>query len=354
VLVVLLAPDLTLAPVEPTLGARTVPRALAPPPTAVRVSFGALRAPLYPTALEAARAAAGADRVTFAAVRDGRLLWSGSSGDDSRADMPLVIGSVTKTFVAAAVLELVEEGRIELDDPIGALLPAYPGVPDSATVRQLLDHTSGIADVYNPITSAALEEEPDRGWSTRSLFGTVAPPWHAPGDGWSYANANYYLLGLVVERLAGSSLADELERRFLGPLGLDSTRILTRSAPEPLTPAWASVFWASGAMVSSAADLATWGDALYGGDVLDRTMRDAMLTFNADDYGLGAQRVELAGMSGVGHTGLLDRYTALLLHLPNEDVTLAILVDRPQAPLGAMLSARPAGGLSLLELALAR
>jgi D-alanyl-D-alanine carboxypeptidase len=356
VLVVLLAPDLTLAPVQQTLGVRTVPRQPAQPALAtIDVAvIGALEAPRFPAALEAARATAGADRVTFAAVRDGRLLWSGSSGAGTTADSALVIGSVTKTFVAAAVLELVEAGRIGLDDTIGAILPAYPGVPGSVTIRQLLDHTSGIADVYNPITSASLEAEPDRGWSARTLFGTVQLPWHPPGAGWSYANANYYLLGLVVERVTGGSLADELQRRFFAPLGLEATRMLTAAEPEPLTPAWATVFWASGAMVSSAADLARWGDALYAGEVLEPPMRAAMRSFNAEDYGLGTQRITLAGRVGVGHTGLLDTYTALLLYLPDDGVTVALLVDRPEAPLEAMLTAAASGGgPSLLDLALA-
>ena len=107
-------------------------------------------------------------------------------------------------------------------------------------------------------------------------------------------------------------------------------------------------------MVASAADLARWGDALYGGEVLEPPMRDAMLSFNAEGYGLGAQRIEVAGREGVGHTGLLDTYTTLLLYLPDEGVTVALLVDRPQAPLEAMLTAAAdGGGPSLLDLALA-
>ncbi len=354
-LVILLAPDLALAPMPQTLGVRTVPRPAAPPPVALEVVPSALEAPRFPAALDAARAVAGADRVTFAVVLDGRIAWSGSSGAGTRADTPLVIGSVTKTFVAATVLALVSDGRLALETQIRDLLPPYPGVPGSVTVRQLLDHTSGIADVFNPITSAALEAEPDRAWTARTLFATIGPPWHLPGDGWSYANANYYLLGLIVERITGASLTDELQRRYLGPLGLESTRVLSAERPEPLSAAWATVFWASGAMASSAADLARWGDALYAGGVLEPAMREAMLSFNADDYGLGAQRIEISGRVGVGHTGLLDTYTTLLLHLPDDGVTIAMLVDRPRAPLAAMLSARPAGGgPSLWELSLER
>jgi D-alanyl-D-alanine carboxypeptidase len=353
VLVILVAPDLALAPMPQTLGLRTVPRPAPPPAAAIQVSPSAIDAPRYPAALDAARAVAGANRVTFAVVLDGRIAWSGSSGAGTRADTPLVIGSVTKTFVAATVLALVSDGRLDLESQVGDLLPPYPGVPGSVTVRQLLDHTSGIADVFNPITSAALEAEPDRAWTARRLFATVEPPWHPPGDGWSYANANYYLLGLIVERVTGASLTDELQRRYLGPLDLGSTRMLSAERPEPLSAAWATIFWASGAMVSSAADLARWGDALYGGGILAPSMLEAMLSFNADDYGLGAQRIVMGGRSGVGHTGLLDTYTTLLLHVPDDGVTIAMLVDRPEAPLAAMLSASPAGGgPSLWELAL--
>jgi D-alanyl-D-alanine carboxypeptidase len=343
---------MTLAPMG-TIAVRD-PRAAAPAPALVTFDAGAIvRAPSFGPALDAARGVAGAERATFAVVRDGRVAWAGSSGAGTSAATPLVIGSVTKTFVAAAVLQLVAAGRIGLDDEVGAVLPAYPNVPPDVTVRQLLDHTSGIADVFNPVTSAALEADPAAAWTATRLFGTIQAPWHPPDAGWSYANANYYLLGLLVERLGREQLADALGRRFFGPLGLGATRVLTPADPGVLSAGWATIFWASGAMESSAADLARWGDALFAGDVLEPEMRSAMLAFNDAGYGLGVQRLELAGVRGIGHTGLLDTYTALLLHLPEDGVTIALLVDQPEAPLAAMLTARPAGGgPSLLDLAL--
>lgn len=354
--VLCLAPEATLAPMGTTSAPRN-PRAAAPAPSPMLVADreAISGAPRFGTALDAARAVAGADRVTFAVVRDGRLAWAGSSGEGTGAATPLVIGSVTKTFVAAAVLELASAGLVGLDDRIGDLLPAYPNVPPDVTVRQLLDHTSGIADVFNPTTSVALETDPDRAWTADALFSTVHEPWHPPGAGWSYANANYYLLGLLVERASHEPLADSLERRFFRPLGLEATRLLTPADPGSLSAGWATIFWASGGMESSAADLARWGDALYAGEILDAPMRAAMLDVNGSGYGLGVQQLSLAGVEGVGHTGLLDTYTALLLHLPAERMTLALLVDRPEAPLSSMLTAQPgSGGPSLLDLALGR
>jgi len=329
-------------------------RAVSPPAATDVVAV----APRFQAALDAARAEGAAFGVTFAAVRDGDLLWSGSSGRarDGRTILSpaseLVIGSVTKTFVAAAILQLVEEGRLELDDPVRDHLPQARDLSGEITLAALLDHTSGLADLFNDTTRTGLEEHPERAWTADEILGALHEPWYAPGEGWAYANTNYYLLGMVIERVTGRSLADELERRFLAPLDLDATHLLDGTVGGPLEPAWTTIFWASGAMTSSAADLARWGDALYGGTVLDPSTRRAMLRLNSHDYGLGVQLVEVGDESGYGHTGLLNTYTTLLYHLPAEDVTIALLVNRSHVDLGAMLTAEPADGPSLLELAL--
>ena len=372
-LLVLLSPDLMLAPlsaVEPhragpaPIDQIDVPR---PPrvrpvdasPTAGPVAVRSpVNEPLFEAAIAAARQAGGAYGVTFAAVRDGELLWSGAAGRDRdeasplAPDDPLVIGSVTKTFVAAAILQLAEEGRLDLDDAVREHLPRTSSISRKITIRQLLDHTSGLADVFNDTTRKGLEEHPERAWTTVEVFKTIHAPWYQPGEGWAYANTNYLLLGLVIERITGSSLSEELEARFLGPLGLRDTRLLTGAADDggPLAPAWATIFWASGAMTASAADLARWGNALYGDEILNERSRDAMIALNSHDYGLGLQRVEVPGAIGYGHTGLLNTYTTLLLHLPEQDVTIALLVNRSHVDLGGMLAAEPPNGPSLLEL----
>lgn len=315
----------------------------------------------YQAALDAARATGGAYGVTFAAVRDGQLLWAGSSGLERdgrtplRPSTPLVIGSVTKTFVAAAILQLVEEGRLQLDDAVRAHLSELGGLSDEITIAQLLDHTSGLADVFNEETRRGLEKHPEHAWTTAEVLETLHAPWYEPGDGWAYANTNYYLLGLVVERVTDATLAEELERRFLTPLGLEATSLLDgRTGTGPLAPAWTTIFWGSGAMSASAADVARWGDALYAGGVLTPESRAAMLELNDHDYGLGVQKVEVGATMGYGHTGLLNTYTTLLFHVPEERVTVALLVNRSHVDLGAMLLAEPGSGPSLLELALGR
>ena len=379
-LLAFLSPTLTLAPLSASEPSRIGPRLIdelirpvARPPRPVEVTDALVRvvapppetvvadAPRFQRALDAARASGSAYGVTFAAVRDGQLLWTGSSGRDRGGrteltpDTPLVIGSVTKTFVAAAVLQLAEEGRVNLDDPIRRHLPELSAIAPDISIAQLLDHTSGLADLFNDATKAALEEHPELAWTPDQVLGSLHAPWYKPGDGWAYANTNYYLLGMLIERLTGSSLADELGRRFIGPLELGATRLLDGSEPGGLlAPAWTSIFWGSGAMTASAADLARWGDALYRGGTLSDASRAAMLKLNSHDYGFGVQKVEVNGDAGYGHTGLLNTYTTLLYHLPAEGVTVALLVNRSHVDLAGMLTAEPKDGPSLLELALER
>ena len=331
----------------------SAPPAPAPDPTPVE------RGPSFAAALEAARAHGGAYGVAFAAVRDGAVIWDGASGRarDGRTELtpstPLVIGSVMKTFVAAAVLQLVDEGRISLADPLRRHLPELQQISDKITVGQLLDHTSGLADLFNDTTRRGLEEEPMRSWTAADVLATLHEPWYQPGVGWAYANTNYYLLAMLVEAVTDAPLASELQARFLGPLDLAATSVLDGAqVGSPLDEAWTTIFWGSGAMGASAVDLARWGDALYAGDLLSQESQAALLHFNADDYGLGVQRLEVGDLDGYGHTGLLNTYTTLLFHVPEERVTVALLVNRSHVDLGGMLTAKPLSGPSLLELAL--
>lgn len=385
-LLVALVPDLTLAPIvagEPhSIAVQTVdhadielpgrvrsidlaqappsslPTPPPPPPPPPRQVAVIENESSFLAAIEAARAYGGAFGVTFAAVRDGEVLWTGAAGRyrDGATELTgadaLVIGSVTKTFVAGAVLQLVEEGRLNLGDAVRDHLPGESAVTPDITIRQLLDHTSGLADVFNDTTKTGIETHPEQAWTASEIMATLHAPWYRPGEGYAYANTNYYLLGLVIERVTGATLAEELDRRFFTPLGLGTTRVLTGESMgiDSLEPAWATIFWASGAMEASAADLAFWGDALYGETLLSEASRAEMMKLNADNYGLGVQRIEVPGAVGHGHTGMLKTYTSLLLHLPTQDVTLVLLVNRTHVDLAGMLASHPPNGPSLLEL----
>lgn len=309
-------------------------------------------------AVDRVRAEFGLNAVAVGVSIDGRLGWSGASGlgrdgvTPLDGNSPFGIASITKTFTAALVLELVNEGRLALDDEVGALLPDL-GQPSGITVAQLLSHSSGLADLLAPLRDD-LNAAPARRWTGTEVMGRLPRPWFAPGSDYGYSNTNYVLLGLLLERITGNAFSDELSRRLLQPYRLqDSGVLLSDGAPPLITPSWASAFGTSGSMYSSASDLVDWADALYRGHVLGRDTTQRMLAFNPDGYGLGAERVLLDGRMGYGHSGLLRGFTSLLVHLPLEDVTLVIIGTWQGFDPAGALTWSEGGQPSILDLAVA-
>ena len=303
-------------------------------------------------ALRRAREQSGAPGMAMSVVAaDGRQ-WSGADGTHANGawinvDDTMTIGSVTKTFTAAIIHALVDEGRIQLDAPTSAYLHNVRLVKGT-TVRQLLSHRSGIADLYGP-AKTILNEAPGATMGSNAVLRPIGESYFVPGTGYTYSNTNYYLLGLVIESVTGRSFNEELSARFTGPLGLAQTRLLT-AADAQLPPAWSTAFWTSGAMVSSAGELARWGHALYGGSLLSAPSKRRMLDFRSGSYyGEGAQLLSLGGRFVPGHSGLLYETTTLLIHLPAEHVTIAIAGTAPHTDLEVALT-QGHGGPSLLEL----
>ena len=301
-------------------------------------------------AVDRAVLASGVPGLSVAFVTDDYRAWRGTSGTH-RDGMPLTpsdplrIGSVTKTFTAAMVLSLVEDGLIDLDAPAAWYLGPIP-VLGNATVRQLLNHTSGIGDLYAPVTPI-LQGDPYRPLSSAEVLGLVG--WNrAPGMAYEYSNTNYYLLGLLVEVVTGNGFNEELEQRFGSRFGLTQSRLVHAGEPE-LPAAWSTAFFTSGAMVSTARDLARWGRALYGGKALSDEMTWATAQFGpGQEYSLGAQQLTVGGRTVPGHTGLLYDTTSLLVYLPAERVSIAIVGTAPKADLHAAL-VTGVGGPSLLD-----
>ena len=165
------------------------------------------------------------------------------------------VGSVTKTFTATIVLQLVEEGALDLGDALADHLPGVVPKGDEITIRQLLGHRSGLANITE---YPAWLERASRSSSIRPIdtlrFAARQPLVFPPGSDWGYSNTNYIALGLVIERVTGHSYARELEERILQPLELDQTELpktrrvtdLDDSGENPNVP------WAAGAIVSNA------------------------------------------------------------------------------------------------------
>jgi len=308
-------------------------------------------------ALDRARDELGLYALALGVSIDGQAGWSGASGVALDGVTPLdgdsafAIASITKTFTATLVLEAVERGRIGLDDPVSAYLPRVKAAR-GVTVRQLLQHTSGIADLLVPMREP-MAEDPERTWTGAEVIKRLGGPWSAPGTAYGYSNSNYVLLGMLVERVYRHGFDEVLRRHILRPLDLDETGVLLgRGAPPLMPPSWASAFGTSGNMYASPSDLVEWGIALYGGRVLAPETLVLMTQFNKDDYGLGTEAIHLGSRTGIGHSGLLRGYTSVLVHLPGENVTIALIGTwQGFDPGGALLHSRN-GKPSILDVVL--
>ncbi|MDT0448076.1 serine hydrolase domain-containing protein [Streptomyces hesseae] len=283
-----------------------------------------------------------------AEVRDGRGVWRGGSGvadlADGRKARPgdrFRAGSVTKSFVATVVLQLVAEGRVGLDDPVGrhlpGLVPDKDGVP--VTVRQLLNHTSGLpnyTDTFQEEGAAYIRTVQHSDYTPRGLVEEALKRKRTdkPGDKWAYSNTNYVVLGMLIEKATGRTLAQEIDRRIVRPLHLTGTSVpSTAHLPGPhlngyerlpgestttdFTDFSPTAFWGPGNLVSTTADLNRFFRALSGGELLPRHLWREMNTLHATDrgpermYGLGLESNSgfCPGEKPVwGHTGSVPGY----------------------------------------------
>ncbi|WP_433177041.1 serine hydrolase domain-containing protein [Actinoallomurus sp. CA-150999] len=268
--------------------------------------------------------------------------WTAASGvTDLASGRPadpnghLRIGSVTKTFVATVLLQLCDEGRLRLDDPVERHLPGVVPNGEHITVRQVLGHTSGLHDYMSEPGYSTNRWRGDarfRSYSPRQLLKVAfaEPPNFPPGEGWRYSNTNYVVAGLLIEKLTGRPYGVEITRRILRPLHLTQTSVpgnrsglphpyahgyeaLTDGRVVDATRMNPSLDWAAGEMISTTRDLDRFFDALLGGRLIRaaslaamRAVRDTGAGF---DYGLGLQKYTLpCGSTVWGHSGELIGY----------------------------------------------
>ncbi|WP_314242364.1 serine hydrolase domain-containing protein [Streptomyces kutzneri] len=248
------------------------------------------------------------------------------------------IGSVSKTFSSVVLLQLVNEGRIDLDTAVNQYLPGL--LPDDRiTVRHLLSHRSGLADYTNAMfehTVPGFEAVRNKVFSYQELvdLSLREPRTTEPGVAYKYSNTNFVVVGMLIEKATGNGVAKEYERRIFKPLKLRNTSYVHPSAqikglhtrgylhPDEVGAALVdsteqTVSWAqsAGAVISNPADLNTFTSALLGGRLLPARMLDAMLTATPTDttntrfYGLGLRRYDLScGTSVYGHTGTVQGF----------------------------------------------
>ena len=363
------------AAVEPSLAPTARPSPTPAPVTATRQVAAALQA-----RLDALRKSYAIPGISVAIVFSDGSSWNGVSGLADVAAKRRVttntafsVASISKTFLAALILDLAAEGRLKLDDRATRYLPDQKMLT-GITIRMLLDHTSGLHDFFlNPKIDRALRAEPSRGWSPTRTLGYVAKPYFRPGTDWQYSNTNYLILGLIAERIEGRPLAAQLRTRYFEPLGLESTFSQVAERPRGATshgyrftgtrknlPAidladgtgimpFKSVVTAAGgagSVAATASDVAHWARALYSGEVLDAEStrlllggfdRVAVYTPSVP-YGLGVQALEINGRRTLGHSGRFLGFRAVVRYLPKEDVTIAVLTNQSRADPAVILA----------------
>jgi D-alanyl-D-alanine carboxypeptidase len=340
--------------------------------------------PRLQAALDAGRARLAAPGIAASVLfPDGRQ-WTGTSGVADLASgraltpqTPFAIASVSKTFLAAEILLLVDEGRLALADRVASLLPGtlVGDAPIDAriTIRMLLDHTSGLRDY---LVSAALDRavraDPTAVWTPERALSFAGRPVAPPGKGYHYANTNYVLLGLVAESVSGRTLAEEYRARFFRPFGLSSASYQGAEPPRTQLPTayryssgrldatpvdvtdgseirpFTSITTATGAagsVAASAPDLARWAWALYDGVVLPPGLTglmidDAEATRQLDPswpYGLGVQVLKVDGRTTYGHSGRLVGARSVIRWFPAEEVAIAIVTNQSRFDLTGLL-----------------
>jgi len=287
----------------------------------------------------------------------GRGEWVGTAGIGNPAmgkapgiDDKVRIGSITKSFTATAVLQLVDEGLLSLDDPISTWVPEVPGA-GGITVRQLLNMTSGLFNYTDlPEFWEEFINDPLAVWTPWKLvdMAVAHPPLFQPGTQFMYCNTNYILLGMIIEKVTGRTAAEVITSKIINRLGLENTSFpMTPDIEEPYVRGYMPAegeengsanlvdfslcsptpYWTAGGIIGTLGDLRLWGKAIATGELLSPEMHAEQLKFtdpNTKNYGLGVMNGGLL----FGHSGEVLGYNSSMYYIPSMDATCVVLTGR--------------------------
>lgn len=294
----------------------------------------------------------GVPSASVAVVRDGKIVLAKAYGKASEAipvarpDLPYQIASISKQFTAMALLLLEDEGKLSLNDKVAKYLPDISG-GNEITLRQLLDHTSGLQDYWpqdysfeamsRPATPAVIIDR----WAKKPLD-------FRPGDQWQYSNTGYVAAGLIVEKVSGQRLMTFLQRRIFVPLGMTSVKDQDdtngRAFPSgygsfalgpvrAVTPAARGWLYAAGELSMTASDLAKWNIARMNRSVLPKDDWEAQetttkLNSGSDTYyGLGVYNREVGGRRVISHGGESVGFLSTNAVYPAQRTSVTVLTN---------------------------
>lgn len=299
--------------------------------------------------------ASGVPSASVAIVRDGQIVYTQAYGEARRdvrlpakPQMRYAIGSISKQFTAAAILMLVEDGKLSLDDSVARFIPELTAATN-VTVRQVLSHTAGVQDFwpqdYVPpyMLKAVSPEQIIERWARKKLD-------FEPGTQWQYSNTGYVVAGVVFERVSGQSVFEFLRKRVFTPLGMTSIVNFDdgplsegdplpylRNGLGPLRVAPTSGkgwLFAAGELAMTAEDLAKWDISIINQTLLKpasyREMESAMILKNglASDYGLGVHVSKIDSRRCLVHGGEVSGFTANNMVFPEDGIAVVVLVNQ--------------------------
>ena len=300
--------------------------------------------------------------------RGGETLYASAFGKSNleyniaaTIDQPYAIGSITKSFTALATLQLVEQGKIDLEAPVSAYLADYKGPARSVKVSMLLNHTSGIPNYANefPTKRDSLSRDGFTRDSLKAIF-EHEPLKFTPGSKFEYTNSGYYLLGLIIEQVSGQNYYDYIQQHIFDPLGMsnsssgdDKNIVSNRAAGYTVgqngylnAPSWSHLVpFSAGSLISTAGDLVKYRRGVAHSDVFSSALRQLILrTVPMTDgtpaiYALGGLIVgQFEGHRKTSHGGDIWGYSATHAYYPDDDVTIVLLSNlQTEAPAAASI-----------------
>jgi D-alanyl-D-alanine carboxypeptidase len=302
-------------------------------------------------------------------VHDGRLIYVKTFGlrnvADNKpvdADTRFEVGSVTKQFTAAAILQLQEQGKLSIDDRLSKYLPTFPNA-DKITLRQLLNQVSGLPDYTDmPDIVTEMATVPDAAGKI-AAYVAARPLDFVPGTMWEYSNTNYWLLGRVVATVSGTTWEDYVRKHLFAPAGMTHSGFI---GDEPTFNDFATPYWqglkndepmqpapklleawpgGAGAIVSTIGDLAAWDTALAGGEIVSRDdfvlMSSAATLANGKPtgYGMGLAVDLHDGHKRIWHNGGTNGSVTMNATYPNDHIDIIVLANSVQGNPGAVETA---------------
>lgn len=288
---------------------------------------------------------------TVLVSRNGQILYSKAfgmanleSGIPMQTDHVFRIGSITKQFTSIAILQLMEQSKLNLQDEITKFIPDYPMQGNKITIEHLLTHTSGIQD-YTAMKDTVQRAKLDFTPVEMINYFKNQPMRFATGEKWEYSNSNYFLLGYIIEKISGKTYAEYLEEHFFQPLGMTQSlyandikiiknRVGGYSHGENGFENAASISmsqpYAAGSIQSTVGDLFKWQQAVHTYKLVKKETLDKAWTRykladgEETDYGYGWRLGYVYDSPSVWHGGLINGFVTMAMYLPKEDVFVAV------------------------------